>query len=269
MLHSVQKEKYACLLEGLRGMERVLVAFSGGVDSTFLLHAAIEALSGGVFAVTFAAPYTPCEEVEGAKTMAQAFGVRHHVVELGMPEELRNNPPERCYLCKKIFLGTLVDIARKSAIIHVLDGSNVDDLQDYRPGGRALRELGVKSPLLDAGLTKQDIRDISRYYTLSTWDRPAGSCLLTRLPHDTAVTERELARIEAGERFLRSVGFPTVRLRSHGDLARIEIPHTSLVALLEAEAIYGVDDQLKALGYRHVTLDLGGYCMGSLNKPNA
>jgi uncharacterized protein len=267
MLSEVQKNRYARLLDALRAMERVLVAFSGGVDSSLLLHAAHEALPGGVLAVSLVTPYTPKGEAREALALARALGVEHHVVELPVPEELRSNPPERCYLCKRILFGRLVEMAGAAGIGHVLDGSNVDDLGDYRPGRRAAVELGVQSPLLDAGMTKQDIRDISRACGLPTWNRPAGACLLTRLPHGAAVDEAELARIDEGESFLKELGFAAVRLRSHGDVARIEVPRDALAAVLEADADRAITARLKELGYRHVALDLDGYRMGSLNPP--
>jgi uncharacterized protein len=272
MLQGEPKEKYARLLDALRGMERVLVAFSGGVDSAFLLHAALEALSEkasphGVLAVTFSTPYTPREEVKEAIATAQQFGARHHIVELPLADALRTNPPERCYLCKKLLFSRLMEMARNAGIEHVLDGGNVDDLGDYRPGRRAVEELGVESPLLDADMSKQDIRDISRECGLAIWNSPAGACLLTRLPHGVDVNESELAQIDEGERFLRSLGFPAVRLRIHGDVARIETPRDSLRALLKADEEHGVAIRLKKLGYRHDTLDLEGYRMGSFNKP--
>jgi len=264
-----QKERYAALLAGLHEMERVLVAFSGGVDSALLLHAAHRALGGNVLVVTFATPYSPKGEVASAVELARTLGVRHRVVELPIPEALRGNPPERCYLCKRILFGELVRMAEEEGIGHVLDGSNVDDLGDHRPGRRAVLELGVRSPLLDAGLTKQDIRDISQDQGLPTWNKPAGACLLTRLPHGAAVDEAELDRIDAGETFLKSLGFAAVRLRSHGDVARIELPPESVAACLGPELRGRIDTRLKGLGYRHVAVDLAGYRMGSLNDPAA
>jgi len=260
---------YARLLGLLRPMNRALVAFSGGVDSALLLRAAAYALADGVLAVTLVTPYTPREEAEAAVAMARELGVAHRVVEMPLVEELRNNPPDRCYLCKRLLFGRLVEMAREAGIDHVLDGSNVDDLGDHRPGRKAGEELGVQSPLLAAGMTKQDIRDVSRVLGLATWNRPAGACLLTRLPHGVDVTEPELLRIDEGERFLRALGFPAVRLRSHGDVARIEVPRPLLPEVLAADERCGIQARLKELGYRHVALDLGGYRMGSLNESAA
>ena len=262
-----QTSRYGVLIAGLRDMERVAVAFSGGVDSAFLLHAATRALGKSVLAVTFATPYSPKAELADAADLAQALGVDHRIVSMPMPDGVRTNPPDRCYLCKRALLSELLRIAGEEGIRHVLDGSNADDMDDYRPGFRAVRELGVRSPLLDAGLTKQDIRDLSLEHDLPTWNKPSGACLLTRLPHGTEVDEAELDRIDRGEALLKSLGFADVRLRSHGDVARIELPARS-VASCTAPSFRGrIDQGLRALGYRHVAVDLAGYRMGSLNQP--
>jgi uncharacterized protein len=264
-----REEKHRNLLEGLTSMGKAVVAFSGGLDSTFLLHAASLALGEGVLAVTIAAPYMPEGEIEDAKSMAHAMQVSHLVLTVPFPEAIRDNPPERCYLCKRTLFSLMKDAAAREAIGHVLDGTNLDDLDDYRPGMRALGELGIESPMLTAGLTKKDIRDLSREQGLPTWDKPSGACLLSRIPHGTRVEEGELRRIDQGERFLRELGFKAVRLRSHGDLARIEVPCDQVAGVVEADRRHGIQARLKALGYRHVALDLGGYRMGSLNVKNA
>lgn len=264
-----QKEKYAALLDNLRGLKWAVVAFSGGVDSTFLLHAAGEALGENVLAVTFATPYSPQAEIADSLHLAERFQARHRIIEKPLLNSIRNNPPERCYLCKKELFGELIQIAQKEAIAHVLDGSNLDDLDDHRPGRKAVKELGIRSPLLDAGLTKQDIRDLSMAHDLPTWNKPAGACLLTRLPHGTTVDERELERIDKGEDFLKSLGFSSVRLRSHGDLARIEVPERSVASCVSPAFRRRIDRHLRELGYRHVAVDIAGYRMGSLNEPGS
>lgn len=261
--------KYRSLLAGLAARKQAVLAFSGGVDSSFLLHAAGQALGQGLLAVTLDAPYAPRAEIEAAKAMARSLGLRHRVLSVPIPEAIGDNPPERCYLCKKALFRLLLDLAAGEGITCVLDGTNLDDLGDYRPGRRALIELGIESPLLEAGLTKADIRVLSREQGLPTWDKPAGACLLTRIPHGVRVTGTELARIDAAETWLRDIGFPAVRLRSHGELARIEVPREQVVALVAANERHGIAARLTALGYRHVAVDLAGYRMGSLNEKTA
>jgi len=265
------RDKFDALLGELRTLGKAAVAFSGGLDSTFLLRAAAEALSSGpdgnVLAVTVSTPYTPRAEIELAGRAARTMGVRHLVLESPVPEAIRDNPPERCYLCKKILFGLMRQAAGNEGVAHLLDGTNLDDLGDYRPGMRALGELGVRSPLLTSGMTKLDIRELSRALGLSVWDKPAGACLLTRLPHGMFVGEAELARIDRAEDLLRELGFSAVRVRCHGDMARIEVPGGMVAGLVEADRLHGIDARLKALGFRHVAVDLAGYRMGSFNEP--
>lgn len=258
-------DKYRTLLGELRSLGRAVIAFSGGLDSTFLLHAARQALGDGVLAVTISTPYMAQAEVEEAVRAALAMQAAHRVLDVPFPELLRDNPPQRCYLCKKALFSLLAQVAAAEDIGHVLDGTNLDDLDDYRPGLRALGELGVKSPLLTAGLTKQDIRDLSREHGLATWDKPAAACLLSRIPHGTRIEDAELRRIDQAEQFLKDLGFTAVRLRSHGELARIEVPQGQVAEIVEADRRFGIDARLKSLGYRHVAVDLAGYRMGSLN----
>ncbi|QAZ67072.1 ATP-dependent sacrificial sulfur transferase LarE [Solidesulfovibrio carbinolicus] len=258
------------LLADLAELKQAVLAFSGGLDSSFLLHAASRAMGEGLTAVTLYTPYAPRAEIAEAAALAGRLGVRHVVLPVAFPEALRDNPPERCYLCKKALFARLLELAADEGIAHVLDGTNRDDLGDHRPGMRALAELGIISPLLAAGIGKEDIRALSRQAGLPTWNKPSGACLLTRLPHGRRVTAEELERIDTAETWLRGLGFPAVRLRSHGDLARLEVPRDQAPAVLEADSRHGIDAKLKALGYRHVTLDLAGYRMGSLNeKPDA
>lgn len=261
------EDAYSDLLAGLRALGAAVVAFSGGVDSTLLLVAAREALGEAVLAVTLAPPYAPAAEIADAKRTAAALGVRHILLELPFPEALRDNPPQRCYLCKRTLFTELLRVAAEQGIDHVLDGTNVDDQSDYRPGRKALAELGIESPLLDAGLTKAMLRELLRERG-QQWDKPSGACLLSRLPHGTHVDEAVLRRIDQAENILRELGFPAVRVRSHGDLARIEVPREMVAAVVEAERVHGIAARLTALGYRHVTVDLAGYRMGSLNEPS-
>lgn len=265
-LSARQQDQYARLVRELRSMERAVVAFSGGVDSALLLHATREALGDNALAVTFDTPFFPEAEVAFAVEMCEELGIAHRVVEMDMPDSIRQNPPQRCYLCKNVLFGELVRLAEKQGIDHILDGSNLDDLGDHRPGRRAIKELGIRSPLLETGMTKQDVRDHSREQGLPTWDKPAAACLMTRIPHDTFVEESELARIDRGEAFLKSIGFPAVRLRSHGPVARLELPPEDIAVCLDSGLRQRIDDALRELGYRHVAVDLAGYRMGSMNE---
>lgn len=261
--------KYTRLLEKLGSLESVVIGFSGGVDSTFLLHASQIALGENVLAVTLVTPYIPRWEIQEAKALAQRYGIRHLIIDLDFPEAVRQNPVDRCYLCKKILFSRLQEVAFQQGISHVVDGTNVDDLQDYRPGLKALKELQIISPLCEAGLSKEDIRKLSREKGLPTWSKPSFACLMSRIPHDTAVTEEELRKIEAAERYLMQLGFAGVRVRSHGDLARIEVAEDTIEALLHTSRKKPVKQKLQTLGYRYVTVDLGGYKMGSLNPQTA
>ena len=273
--------RYDALLGRLRKWagSGALVAFSGGVDSGFLLFAAREALGGAsaekLLAVTLAAPYTPAGDVTGAETLAASLNVPHRVLRCPMPEEVRDNPPDRCYLCKRALFGQLLRMAEEEHLAAVLDGSNADDLSDFRPGMRALRELGVRSPLLEAGLGKAEIRELSRRFGLPTWNRPAGACLLTRLPHGVSVSAETLARIDRAEQRLREMGFPMVRVRCHPsgpggyaemDTARIELPAADLPRAVEPGPRERLSAALRELGFRHIALDLAGYRMGSFNQ---
>jgi uncharacterized protein len=259
----MENDKYERLLEQLRGLEAVAVAFSGGADSALLLAAARVALGQRVLALTAVTPYMAREDIADALALARDLGVRHELVELGMPEGMENNPPERCYLCKHALYGQLLVAARSAGFRVVLDGSNRDDLSDYRPGLRALRELGIPSPLLDCGLSKEDVCRFSREQGLPTWDKPANACLLTRLPTGARVAMEDLQRVEEAERLLKARGYRWVRVRRHETLARIEVePDQRARLLAEAEETAAA---LEGLGFRHVTLDLRGYRTGSMN----
>jgi pyridinium-3,5-biscarboxylic acid mononucleotide sulfurtransferase len=261
---------YARLLDAIRPLGRGLVAFSGGVDSSLLLRAALDALSPeNVLAVTLAAPYTPDGEVHAAEELARELGARHETVPVAFPEVLRDNPPDRCYRCKHLLFGLLLDKTAQTGSVHLLDGTNADDLGAHRPGLQAVRELGVASPLAAAGLTKALVRDLAREHGLPNWDAPAGACLLTRLPQGERVEEAVLRRIEAGEKILREAGFPEARLRNHGALARIEVAPERIAVLIAAAGATGLDAALKQLGYRHVAVDLAGYRSGSFDPPEA
>lgn len=246
------------------------VAFSGGVDSSFLLAAAVRFLGREkVLAITAVPPYVARWEIREADELAEKLEVSHRKVELPMAEEVKNNPPDRCYFCKKILFTEMMKAAREWGTDFLCDGSNADDTKDYRPGMKALRELGIASPLLEAGLTKEEIRTISREWELPTWDKPPYACLLTRIPHDEAVDLKILDQIEKSEKVMIDEGFPYVRVRHHGDTARLEIPRSDFDTFISGGHYSTVDAKLKELGFLRVTLDLGGYKMGGMNKRNS
>lgn len=259
-------EKLERLKSLLRQKEKIAIAFSGGTDSTFLLAVAAGVLGNNVVAVTVKSPYIPQWEVDEALETAQQYKVNHRLLQVPVPDSVKNNPTDRCYLCKKQVFTLILAEASKMGFRHVADGTNADDTGDYRPGLRALDELGIISPLLEAGITKKEVRELSKAMGLATHDKPAYACLLTRIPYNTVYSIEELARIEKAEEFLIHSGIRAIRVRHHGTIARIEADPADFQRLLADGMREMVVTRFRELGYEHVTIDLDGYRMGSFNK---
>jgi uncharacterized protein len=260
-------EKERALRETLSSLGSIIVAYSGGVDSAYLACVAHDTLGDQALAVTADSPSYPERHRQMAVRIASQFGLHHEIIrtsELERPE-YRANPENRCYFCKHELYTHLTRIAADRHAI-VVDGNNADDRGDYRPGRKAAREFGVRSPLDEANLGKGEIRELSRLAGLPTWDEPASACLSSRIPYHHEVTDEKLRMIERAEQVLRSIGFRVCRVRHHDDLARIEIGRDELAGALVPETSATIVRELKALGYRHVTIDLQGYRMGSLNE---
>ncbi|MCL6594191.1 MAG: ATP-dependent sacrificial sulfur transferase LarE [Alicyclobacillus sp.] len=260
-------EKYERVLAQLRAWESVAVAFSGGVDSTLLLQAALTALGRErVLAVTAVSETYPPRELAAARSLAQRLQCHHLEVttsELAIPG-YAENPVHRCYFCKQELFSQLLPLAQARGYAQVVFGAIADDLGEYRPGLQAARERGVRAPLLEAGLNKREIRFVSRELGLPTWDKPSLACLSSRIPYGQRITLEKLSRIDQAEFFLQQLGFRQVRVRHHEQLARIEVPPEDLPQLVEVAAM--VVQKLRGLGFTYVTLDLQGYRSGSLNE---
>lgn len=261
-------EKLDALKDILAGYGRLAVAFSGGVDSSFLLAAAVRELGAdNAVAVTVRSPLAPTFEIQQAAWFAEDCGVRQLVVEADplAIDGVRENGPKRCYHCKKAIFGLALEAAAREGFSVLADGTNLDDADDFRPGAEAVRELGVASPLRDAGMTKDDVRELSRQLGLRRWDAPSCACLATRVAYGTPLDAEVLGRIDAAEDYLRRLGFEQVRVRIHGDVARIEVGRTQVARVAEPATRMDVVAKLKGLGFMYVCLDLEGFRTGSMN----
>lgn len=261
-------EKLAKLKANLKSMEKVAVAFSGGVDSTFLLKVAHDELGENVIAVTARSSTYPEREYSEASEFIKKLGIRHITI---ISEELEiegfsKNPANRCYFCKKELFSKIKELAAQNGISYIVDGSNIDDMGDYRPGLTALGELGISSPLRDAGLTKDDIRALSKEMGLPTWDKQPFACLASRFPYGHEITREKLGMVDKAEQYLLDLGFRQVRVRHHGDIARIEVSVNERSKFFDDELMNKVHGKLKEIGFMYVALDLKGYRTGSMNE---
>ncbi len=261
-------DKYDRLKDYLASFGSVAVAFSSGVDSTFLLYAAKEALGDRAIAVTASSCSFPERELKEAKEYCQKMGIRHFVIK---SEELEiegfsHNPKNRCYLCKHELFEKIGALAKEQGINEIAEGSNLDDNGDYRPGLQAVAELGIKSPLRYIGFTKQEIRKLSQYFNIPTWNKQSFACLSSRFPYGDLINEKKLKMVDRAEQFLLDMGFHQLRVRIHGDVARIELLPEEFPKLMEEETRLSVYKKFKEYGFSYVTLDVVGYRMGSMNE---
>lgn len=261
------KEKLLKIREDIGTYKRVAIAFSGGVDSTLLSKVSYNLLKKEAIAITIVGDMHSKAEIQEGRELARGIGIPHVEIDIRGREIPRfsENQKDRCYHCKKYIFTLIQDKARELGIEVILDGSNVDDLSDFRPGMKALKELGIVSPLKDAGFTKSDIRKISREFGLPTWDKPAFACLASRIPYDIKITREKLDMIEMGEAYLKEIGIKQYRVRHHGEVARIEIEDGELEKILDRETFAMISKRFSEIGFKYTALDLAGYKQGSMN----
>lgn len=262
------EEKLTALRSLFAAMDRALIAYSGGIDSTLVAKVAYDVLGDGALAVTAASPSLMSDDLEDARVQAAAIGIRHELVkthELDNPH-YASNPANRCYFCKSELHDTLKPLAQAWGYPYVVDGVNADDLQDYRPGIQAAKERGARSPLAEIGVSKLEVRELSRYLELPWWDKPSQPCLSSRFPYGEAITAEKLERVARCERYLRKLGLRNLRVRSAGDTARIELPPAEIKDFVQTTDLTALVAAFQEYGFTYVTLDLEGYRSGKLNQ---
>jgi len=265
---TILEEKINKLKNILKDMCSVVVAFSGGVDSSFLLKMAVDILGKNVIAITAKSPTFPKRELQNAKKIAETLDCKHIIIdshELEV-EEFKNNPKDRCYYCKKELFSKLLSIKNKNNFNFVIEGTNYDDSHTYRPGLKAIKELGIRSPLLESGLTKKEIREYSKSINLPTWNKPSFACLSSRFPYGEKITAAKLEKIDKAENFLFSLGFKQCRVRYHYPVARIEVEREEIPKTIQPNIRNKIIKELKKIGFSYITIDLEGYRSGSMDK---
>jgi len=258
---------FNCLTKYLEGSGKTAIACSGGIDSTLLLHAASEIIPGQITAFTVNSIFVPDEDVAEAADHASALGIQHIVIDLDIIAipDIAENSYLRCYYCKKEVFSSITAKAGSMGIDTICEGSHYDDTSDYRPGLKALRELNIKSPLKECGFTKKSIHELARHLRIKEWNREPSPCFATRIPYGTEIKNELIEKVRKAEHILRQKGFTSVRVRLHGDIARIETDEMEFKKFLDKETRYSIESDLKKLGFNYVTIDIGGYRKGSMN----
>ena len=267
MINKIQHKGFQDLVSFLKGHTPAALAFSGGTDSAFLAYVASRVIPPGQFMTyTFDTAYMNRSELGEARQFCEHYEIPHRVLPMPIPKDILDNPRNRCYLCKLTLFTTFRKTAEQDGMKYFFDGTNTDDTQGYRPGRKALKELGILSPILESGLGKEEVRTLSRELGLPTWNKPPNACLLTRLPYESKITNDVLDRIREAENYLRMLGFCQFRVRTHNNLARIEVHPSDMPALLKKEIREKVIGHLKEIGYDFVTIDLEGFRSGSYDQ---